>query len=269
MSPGASIESTTLVVETTDRIVTVTISRPEALNALSRLTLTELKTLLQTLATASFDEVRGVLLTGAGERSFVAGADIREMSVMTPDEGEEFGRLGQEDTELFERLPVPVIACVNGFALGGGCEMAMAADFIYCTENAIFGQPEVALGLIPGFGGCVRLQRLVGPGYAKDLIYTGRRVDATEALRIGLVNATFASKDEMLDAARGSIAAIAANSPVAVSICKATINAANAEPTSAALDIERSSFRRAFESEDMRVGTLAFLGKQTATFPGR
>ena len=265
----SSAEHSTLTVETVDAVATITINRAQALNALSRQTLSELKALLETLAAASFDDLRGVVITGSGERAFVAGADIREMAQMTPEEGEDFGRLGQHVTELVESLPVPVIACVNGFALGGGCELAMSADFIYCTENAVFGQPEVALGLIPGFGGCVRLQRYVGPGYAKDLIYSGRKIEATEALRIGLVNATFATKEEMLAAAGSWLHKAAASSAVAVALCKETINASAGRTTEEALELERTAFRRAFESEDMRAGTGAFLAKRPAVFPGR
>ena len=151
-------------------------------------------------------------------------ADISEMADMTPDEAEAFGRLGQHVTELLEALPFPIIACVDGYALGGGCELAMGCDYAYGTERAVFGQPEVTLGLIPGFGGCVRLQRLVGPGRAREMIYTGRRVEAEEARRIGLVNDVFPTRSEMMAAARESIAMIADRSPVAVGVCKAAIN---------------------------------------------
>jgi enoyl-CoA hydratase len=257
----------TLIVDTFDGIMTVTVNRPQARNALSVRTMTELKWLLVSLAADSRYAVRGVLLTGAGDRAFIAGADIREMAVMTPDEGEAFGRLGQEITQLLEDLPVPVIACVNGYALGGGCEMAIACDYIYATENALFGQPEVALGLIPGFGGCVRLQRYVGPARAKEMIYTGRKVGAPEALRIGLVNRVFPTPLAMLDAAAESLGEIARQSPVAVSLCKQTINAANGRQTAAALEIETAAFRRAFSTDDMREGTEAFLAKRSAKFP--
>lgn len=258
----------TLDVGTHEGIMTVAVNRPNALNALSARTLTELKQLLASLG-ANESGIRGVILTGAGDRAFIAGADIREMAVMTPDEGEAFGRLGQEVTRLLEDLPKPVIACVNGYALGGGCEMAMGCDYIYATKNAVFGQPEVSLGLIPGFGGCVRLQRFVGPGRAKEMIYTGRKVDAEEALRIGLANRVFPTRDSMLEAARESLAEVAKRSPIAVSICKATINAANGRTTAGALEIETAAFRQAFTTEDMREGTRAFLEKRTPTFAAR
>jgi enoyl-CoA hydratase len=256
-----------LIINSHDEIMTVTVNRPDALNALSVRTLTELKQLLVSLIADDGYAVRGVVLTGAGDRAFIAGADIREMAVMTPDEGEAFGRLGQEVTRLLEDLPVPVIACVNGYALGGGCEMAIGCDYIYATENAVFGQPEVALGLIPGFGGCVRLQRYVGPARAKEMIYTGRKVDAQEALRIGLANRVFPTRHGMLDAAAESLREIARRSPVAVSLCKQTINAANGQETPAALEIETAAFRQAFTTDDMREGTQAFMEKRTAMFP--
>jgi enoyl-CoA hydratase len=257
----------TLIIDSHDGITTVTVNRPGALNALSALTLTELKHLLTLLTTGGGPVSRGVILTGAGDRAFIAGADIREMARMTPAEGEEFGRLGQDVTRLLEDLPIPVIACVNGYALGGGCEMAMGCDYLYATENALFGQPEVALGLIPGFGGCVRLQRYIGPARAKEMIYTGRRISAQEALRIGLVNRVFATRHEMLDAAVESLNEIATRSPIAVSLCKATINAAHGLTTAAALEVETAAFRKAFTTDDMREGTRAFIEKRTAAFP--
>lgn len=258
----------TLAVDIREEIMTVTVNRPHALNALSARTLTELRGLLLSLA-ATDPGVRGVILTGSGDRAFIAGADIREMAGMNPDEGEAFGRLGQEVTRLLEDLPKPVVACVNGFALGGGCELAMGCDYIYATSNAVFGQPEVSLGLIPGFGGCVRLQRFVGPGRAREMIYTGRRVDAAEAQRIGLVNRVFATREGMLAAARESLAQIATRSPVAVSISKAAINAANGQPTLAALEIETAAFRQAFTTDDRREGTRAFLEKRSPAFVAR
>lgn len=258
----------TIVVDTGEGIATVTVDRPRALNALSAQTLTELRQLLISLP-GNGSGVRGVILTGSGDRAFVAGADIKEMAAMTPDEGESFGRLGQEVTRLLEELPVPVIACVNGYALGGGCELAMGCDYIYATKNAVFGQPEVSLGLIPGFGGCVRLQRFVGPGRAKEMIYTGRRVDAEEAERIGLVNRTFPTRESMLAAARKSLHEVAGRSPVAVALCKAAINEANGRTTEAALEVETTAFRHAFTTDDMREGTRAFLDKRTPTFAAR
>ena len=164
----------------------ITINRPEALNALNPQVLSELKAAFESVDQNS---VRCVVLTGAGEKSFVAGADIGSMSTMTKAEGEAFGKLGNDIFLMIENFPLPVIAAVNGFALGGGCELAMSCDIRLCSDNGMFGQPEVGLGITPGFGGTQRLARLVGMGMAKQLLYTARNIDATEALRIGLVNA--------------------------------------------------------------------------------
>jgi enoyl-CoA hydratase len=248
-----------LVIDQRDGITTVTVTRPEARNALSGRTLTELHHLLSGLTTA-------MILTGSAGPAFVAGADIREMARMTPDEGEEFGRLGQSVTSLLESVAVPVIACVDGYALGGGCEIALACDFVYATEKSVFGQPEVLLGLIPGFGGCVRLQQQVGPARAREMIYSGRQVDAAEAHRIGLVNAIFDSRDGMLAAARGTLARIGENSPAAVSLCKSTINAARCQDVRTGLEIELAAFRQAFSTPDMQEGTAAFLAKRQPAF---
>ncbi len=249
----------TLVVDVCDGITTVTMTRPEARNALSGRTLAELRHLLGGLHTP-------LILTGAPGPAFVAGADIREMAAMTPGEGEAFGRLGQSVTTALESVPVPVIACVDGYALGGGCELALACDFVYATEKSVFGQPEVSLGLIPGFGGCVRLQQQVGPALARELIYSGRQVEAAEAQRIGLVNRLFADRDGLLAGARQTLASIARNSPSAVALCKATINAARGQDVRAGLEAELGAFRRAFTTPDMREGTAAFLAKRTPAF---
>ena len=249
----------TLDIQETENVVTLTITRPSARNALSRRTLGELRDFLARVT-------KPMILTAAPGPAFVAGADIREMAAMTPDEGEDFGRLGQAVMNLLEQLPVPVVACVDGYALGGGCELALAADFIYATRKAVFGQPEVLLGLIPGFGGCVRLQRLIGPARARELIYSGRHVDALEANRIGLVNEIFDSREEMLDAAHRTLVRIAANSPAAVALCKTAINAARGRDVLQGLDIELAAFREAFTTPDMREGTAAFLAKREPTF---
>jgi enoyl-CoA hydratase len=255
----------TLRVDRTDHVLGVTIDRPDKLNALSDAVLDELA---EVCAKVSPD-VRGMLLTGGGDRAFVAGADIKRMSEMTPDEGIAFGRLGQHVTELIEALPFPVIACVNGFALGGGCELAMAADFIYATESAVFGQPEVKLGLIPGFGGCVRLVRMIGPARAKELVYTGRDVGAQEAQRIGLVNAVFSTRGAMLSAARETLAVIAQRGPVAVATCKEILRSLEGKSMSAQLAVENAGFGRVFTTDDKREGVTAFLAKRPPSFSGR
>ena len=263
--PGMTYK--TLLVDERDGITTITVNRPDALNALNATVLAELDAVTTVIAGAR-STARGVILTGAGDKAFIAGADIKAMSQMNPDEAEAFGRLGQRVTTQLEALPVPVIACVNGFALGGGCEMAMASDFVYATGSARFGQPEVSLGLIPGFGGCVRLIRYVGPGQAKELIYSGRHIKADEAARLGLVNTVFESKDEMLAAAAATLGEIATKSPAAVAVAKSVINATHGLSTEAALDAEAAAFRGAFSTNDMREGTTAFLEKRPPEFTG-
>ena len=258
------MDYSTLLIDERDGVTTVTVSRPPARNALSGRVLAELDHFLSDVAGHA---PRGIILTGAPGPAFIAGADIREMAVMTPDEGERFGRLGQRVTRLLEDLPCPVVACVDGYALGGGCEVVLACDFAYATRRAVFGQPEVVLGLIPGFGGCVRLQRLVGPAVARELIYTGRHVDAPEALRLGLVNAVFDGRDEMLAAARAVLGRIAGNSASAVALAKTAVNASAGTTVAAGLARELDAFRAAFATDDMREGTAAFLAKRRPAFP--
>jgi enoyl-CoA hydratase len=256
----------TIKFEVKNSIATISINRPEKLNALSYQVFHELKDVIAIIKSQAGAEIHGVLLTGAGEKSFVAGADIKAMSLMTPSEGEAFGRFAQNVTELIEALPVPVIACVNGYALGGGCELALCCDFIYATENAVFSQPEVNLGLIPGFGGCVRLMRYIEPGRAKEMIYTGRSLKAEEALRMGLVNALYSTKEMMLAAAEKTLAEVALKSALAVGVCKEVINASVGVSTQEALNKECLGFRRVFESEEKQEGVLAFLEKRAPDF---
>src|SRR5574344_2703047 len=199
---------------------TITINRPKALNALNSQVLDELN---ETLDAVDLDTVRCLVLTGAGDKSFVAGADIAEMSTLTKAEGEAFGKKGNDVFRKLETFPIPVIAAVNGFALGGGCEISMSCDIRICSEGALFGQPETGLGITPGFGGTQRLARLVGPGMAKQMIYTARNIKADEALRIGLVNAVY-PQEELLPAAEKMAAGIAKNAPIAVRNCKKAIN---------------------------------------------
>ncbi len=245
-------------------LVTITINRPDKLNALCEGLFIELKDLLKGLKSSG--KIRGMIFTGAGQKAFAAGADIKQMSQMNASEGEAFSALAQEVTELFESLPFPVIACVDGFALGGGCEMAMAADFIFATERSTFGQPEVNLGLIPGFGGCVRLQKLVGPALAKEMIYTGRFLDGKEAQAAGLVLSTFSQKEKMLSEAINTLKKIAEKSPVAVTICKKVMDECQSLSTHEALKVERKGFHQAFLSEDKKEGVAAFLEKRPARF---
>ena len=194
----------------------VTINRPKALNALNSDVLKEIEA---TFDAIDLDATRAVILTGAGEKSFVAGADIGEMSTLTKEEGEAFGKVGNDVFRKIETFPIPVIAAINGFALGGGCEISMSCDIRICSDNAVFGQPEVGLGITPGFGGTQRLARLVGAGKAKEMIYTAFNIKADEAYRIGLVNAVY-PQAELMDAAKKMAAKIAKNAPIAVRASK-------------------------------------------------
>lgn len=236
----------------------VTINRPKALNALNSAVLDELR---QTFETIDLETVRCVVLTGAGEKSFVAGADIGEMSTLSKAEGEALGKKGNDLFRLIETLPVPVIAAVNGFALGGGCEIALSCDIRLCSDNAVFGQPEVGLGITPGFGGTQRLPRVVGLGKAKEMIYGGRNIKADEALRVGLVNAVY-PQEELLPAAKKMAAGIAKNAPIAVRACKKAINEGMQVDMDSAVVIEEKLFGSCFETEDQREGMQAFLEKR-------
>lgn len=235
----------------------ITINRPKALNALNSAVLDELDA---TIDGVDLDAVRCLILTGAGEKSFVAGADIAEMSTLTKEEGEAFGKKGNDIFRKIETLPIPVIAAVNGFALGGGCEISMSCDIRICSDNAVFGQPEVGLGITPGFGGTQRLARLVGPGMAKQMIYTARNIKADEAYRIGLVNAVY-PQEELLDAAKKLAATIAKQAPIAVRACKKAINDGLDANMDEAIVIEEKLFGSCFETEDQKAGMGNFLEK--------
>jgi enoyl-CoA hydratase len=215
---------------------------------------------------ADEEEVRVVILTGAGERAFVAGADIKYMSGLGVDEAKEWGALGHEAGRLLETMPKPTIAAVNGFALGGGCELALACDIRYASSRAKLGQPEVNLGIIPGWGGTQRLGRVCGLGVAKELIFTGRTVDADEALRIGLVSAVH---DPVLDRARETASLLAAKSPVALRLMKQLANRALGGDHGANLEVEADSFGELFASEDAKEGLAAFVEKREPQFRGR
>ncbi|MDR5698905.1 enoyl-CoA hydratase/isomerase family protein [Agromyces aerolatus] len=246
-------------------VATVTVDRPKALNALSREVLEALIAAFEDLA-AEGAAVRGVILTGAGGRAFVAGADIRAMSELPGTDAADFARLGQAAAAAIEAFPAPVIAAVDGFALGGGLEVAMACDLIYATDASAFGQPEVHLGLIPGFGGTVRLPRLVGPALARELIYTGRRIGAEEAVAAGLVARRFPDREALLAGARETLDAVAANSWTAVGLAKRVLTDAAGTPTERASALEIEGFEEAFGSDDMREGVAAFLEKREPDF---
>ena len=236
----------------------ITISREKALNALNSKVLEELDA---TLDAVNLDEVRCLILTGAGQKSFVAGADIGEMSTLTKAEGEAFGKKGNDVFRKLEVFPIPVIAAINGFALGGGCEISMSCDIRICSDNALFGQPEVGLGITPGFGGTQRLARLVGVGMAKQMIYAARNIKADEAFRIGLVNAVY-TQEELMPAAEKLAATIAKNAPIAVRNCKKAINDGLQVDMDQAIVVEEKLFGGCFESYDQKEGMTAFLEKR-------
>ena len=244
--------------EVKEKYAIITINREKALNALNSQVLDELNA---TLDAVDVNEVRCLILTGAGEKSFVAGADIGEMSTLSKAEGEAFGKKGNDVFLKMESFPIPVIAAVNGFALGGGCEISMSCDIRICSDNALFGQPEVGLGITPGFGGTQRLARLVGAGMAKQMIYTARNIDANEAYRIGLVNAVY-PQAELMAAAEKMAAGIAKQAPIAVRNCKKAINEGLQVSIDKAVEIEEKLFGDCFESEDQRAGMGNFLKKK-------
>ena len=250
---------TNVLLEKKGNIAVATINRPKALNALNSQVLEDLNELVDLVS--ADEEIRALVLTGAGEKAFVAGADIGEMSTLTKAEGEAFGKKGNDVFRKLETMAIPTIAAINGFALGGGCELSMSCDIRICADTAVFGQPEVGLGITPGFGGTQRLARLVSPGMAKQLIYTARNIKADEALRIGLVNAVYPA-EELMAAAEKMAATIAANAPIAVRACKQAINEGLDVDMDAALVIEEKLFGSCFETADQAEGMGAFLEKR-------
>jgi len=259
-----------IMYEVNGAVATITINREKALNALNSQVLDELS---QTLDAVDVNTVRCIILTGAGEKSFVAGADIGEMSTLTKAEAEAFGKKGNDVFRKLETFPIPVIAAINGFALGGGNEIAMSCDIRICSDNAMFGQPEVGLGITPGFGGTQRLARLVSPGMAKQLVYTGRNIKAPEAYRIGLVNeviaattdeegnVTVSAKENLMAAAVKMAETIAKQAPIAVRASKKAINDGLQVDMDQAIVIEEKLFGSCFETEDQRAGMGNFLEK--------
>jgi enoyl-CoA hydratase len=239
-------------------ILTLTLNRPEALNALNAQVLDDLD---RALNAVDLNAVRCIIVTGAGEKAFAAGADIAAMANMQPEEAATFSRRGNEVFRRIETFPLPTIAAVNGYALGGGCELAMACDIRLCGENAVFGQPEVTLGITPGFGGTQRLMRLVGMGKAKELIFSARNVKAPEALEMGLVNGVYPA-EELLPAAKKLAARIAKNAPIAVRACKAAMNEGIDLPVDEAVGAEVREFSECFATEDQKRGMEGFLNKQ-------
>lgn len=260
------MEEKNVVLSKEGNIAVITINRPKALNALNTETLLELNNVIE--AVELDDEVYAVILTGAGEKAFVAGADISEMKNMTVVEGRKFGKLGNKVFRRIENLEKPVIAALNGFTLGGGCELAMSCDIRIASTKAKFGQPEAGLGITPGFGGTQRLARLVGMGMAKELIFTGKMIDANEALRIGLVNSVF-EPEKLMEEARALANSIAFNAPIAVRLCKSAINRGIQCDIDTALMYETEVFGECFATEDQKEGMTAFVERRAKNFKNR
>lgn len=254
-----------LVLERDGSTLIVTINRPDKLNALNVETVEEFNTVFQEV----YDnpEILGVILTGSGEKAFAAGADIKEIAALNEMNGRKFAENGQEVFGQIENCPKPVIAAVNGYALGGGCELAMACHMRVATTNARFGQPEVNLGVIPGYGGTQRLTHLVGKGKAFELMMTGDQVKADEALRLGLVNHVVESQEELLAKCKEILAKVAQKAPLAVGMVVTCINAVYSNEENG-YQTEANSFSNCIKSEDFKEGTKAFLEKRTPTFKG-
>jgi enoyl-CoA hydratase len=247
-------------------ISTLTVNRPNALNALDSATLLALGAAIG--AVSQRKQTRCLIVTGAGDKAFVAGADIAAMAGMSSAEGTIFAHLGQGVFAALETLRVPVIAAVNGFALGGGCELALACDFIYASDKAKFGQPEVKLGVLPGFGGTQRLARRVGLGMARELVYTGRMIGPEEALRIGLCNAVVPRR-ELMERALETAQAIAKVGPGAVAAAKRVMNAGADRDLDFAIELEAAAFGACFDLHDQKEGMRAFLAKRDPSFEDR
>jgi enoyl-CoA hydratase len=260
------MEFNNLLLEKSDGIATVTINRPKALNALNEETIRELSRCFEGLEHDG--EVRVVIITGAGEKAFVAGADIAAMAELDAVSARTFALLGQQVLRGIEQLSKPVIAAVNGFALGGGCELALACDIRLASDNARFGQPEVNLGVIPGFAGTQRLARLVGKGRAKELLFTGDMVGAEEAWRIGLVNRVTTST-ELLPTARALAQKIAGKGALAIALCKDAVNHGLEMELDQGSRYEADLFALCFATADQKEGMAAFLEKRPAHFQGR
>jgi enoyl-CoA hydratase len=250
-------------VEREEGVATVLVERPDAMNALDVATLTELRERLHEQRDDA--AVRAVVLTGAGDRAFIAGADIKYMSGLGSDGAKEWGALGHDVATLLETMPKPTIAAINGFALGGGCELALACDFRYASSSAKLGQPEINLGIIPGWGGTQRLARVCGIGFAKELILTGRVVDADEALQRGLVNAVH---DPVLESALETARLLASKSPLALAAAKAATNRALQGDHTENLRSEADHFGDLFASDDAKEGLSAFIEKREPKFVG-
>ena len=259
----------TLLLSEKDLVATLTINRPTKLNALNAQVLSELTHAFAALeAVAAEQRVRAVILTGAGEKAFVAGADIAEMAGSSAAQGYAFSAAGHRLGRLMEDVSFPIIAAVNGFALGGGCELALCADYIFAAEHAKFGQPETNLGLLPGFGGTQRLSRRVGLGRARELVYSGEPISAAQALNIGLVNRVLPAA-ELMTQSEQHARRIAGQAPLAVAAAKRAINRGFDADLATACELEATAFGALFASEDAQSGLAAFLAKQRATYKAR
>ena len=250
---------TNVLLEKKGNIAVATINRPKALNALNSQVLEDLNELVDLVS--ADEEIRALVLTGSGEKAFVAGADIGEMSTLTKSGGEAFGKKGNDVFRKLETMPCPTIAAVNGFALGGGCELSMSCDIRLCADTAVFGQPETGLGITPGFGGTQRLARLVSPGMAKQLIYTAKNIKADEAYRIGLVNAVY-PLEELMPAAEKLAETIDKKDTIAVRACKKANNDGLQVDIDKAIVIEEKRLGSCFQSADQIEGMSAFLEKR-------
>ena len=256
----------TLLVERDGAVAVVTINRPKVLNALNTQTISELERVMREIQ--QDEAVRAVVLTGAGEKSFVAGADINELAVLTPAQGQQHGRRGQSVFDLIEHLGKPVVAAINGFALGGGCELAMACTLRVAADSARFGQPEINLGIIPGYAGSQRLPRLVGKGRALEILLTGDMVNATRAYEIGLVNRVVPAAD-LLSEAKKLAATLASKAPLATRYIIEAVNHGSEMPLAEAQHLEGTLFGLVASTDDMKEGTKAFLEKRQPSWHGR
>ncbi|RLB03437.1 MAG: enoyl-CoA hydratase/isomerase family protein [Deltaproteobacteria bacterium] len=254
-----------LLLEVEEGIALLKINRPKVLNALDRETLMELQGALKELAQRG--DVRVLIITGEGQKAFVAGADVAEMSEMGPQEAYEFSRLGHETLKMVEEFPCPVIAAVNGYALGGGLELALACDLIFASEGARLGLPEVTLGIFPGFGGTQRLPRLIGKARAKEVIFTGEMIEARRAYEMGIVNRV-CPPERLLEEAKEVARRMAKNGPVALKMAKKVVERGYDVPLQEGEELEISAWANLFSTHDQKEGMRAFLEKRKATFKG-
>lgn len=261
-------EYKTILLESENSVWKLTINRPESLNALNSQVLTEMGEALRLISEMSFDDAKALIITGSGSKAFVAGADIKEMSSLSASEAVQFSRKGQSVFHELNLLQIPVIAAVNGFALGGGLELALGCDFIYASDTAKMGLPEASLGLIPGFGGTVRLARAVGMRRARELIFSGDMITAAEALQYGLVNKVV-PQAELMPAVMKRLEGILNKGPAAVGVAKKSLQVAWDMQIDEALQMEAEQFGELFETEDTQEGMKAFMEKRKAEFKGR